>query len=285
MRKQIQKESQGTKVLSISAGRLANIKIPFPVLKGEQEKISACLSSLDDLITDQARKIEALKAHKKGLMQQLFPAEGETVPRLRFPRFRNAGEWKLKKIKNILERVSNPVNVQSSESYREIGIRSHGKGIFHKEMVSGTQLGDKRVFWVEKNTLVLNIVFAWEQAVATVSKDESGMIASHRFPMFKGKSKTSVEFFKHFFLTNKGKFLLGLASPGGAGRNRTLGQKEFESLEFHVPVDLDEQVLIADCLSSLDTLIFAHTQKLDILTTHKKGLMQGLFPSINETEA
>jgi type I restriction enzyme S subunit len=111
------------------------------------------------------------------------------------------------------------------------------------------------------------------------------MIASHRFPMFRGRNKTSVEFVKHFFLTNKGKFLLGLASPGGAGRNRTLGQKEFENLEFHVPLDSDEQVLIADCLSALDTLIAAHTQKLDILNTHKKGLMQGLFPSASEVEA
>lgn len=259
------------------------LKIAAPLF-AEQQKIAACLSSLDDLIAAQTRKIKALKAHKKGLMQQLFPAEGETVPHLRFSKFQNAGEWKVKKIKNILEKVSNPVDVQANDFYREIGIRSHGKGIFHKEMVSGTQLGDKRVFWAEENTLVLNIVFAWEQAVATVSKDEAGMIASHRFPMYRGKNKTSVEFVKHFLLTSKGKFLLGLASPGGAGRNRTLGQKYFESLEFHVPVDLGEQVMIADCLSSIDTLIFAHTKKLDILNTQKQGLIQALFPSANEVE-
>jgi type I restriction enzyme, S subunit len=257
--------------------------IYFPHAEGEQTKIADCLSSLDDFITAQAKKIEALKAHKKGLMQQFFPADGETVPRLRFSKFQNAGEWQTKKVATILQKVSNPVAVEPNEFYREIGIRSHGKGIFHKEMVSGNQLGDKRVFWVEENTLVLNIVFAWEQAVATVSMEEAGMIASHRFPMFKGKNKTSVEFVKHFLLTNKGKFLLGLASPGGAGRNRTLGQKEFENLEFHVPVDLEEQVLIADCLSSLDTLIFVHTQKLCILIAHKKGLMQGLFPSMDQT--
>lgn len=276
--------AQGISVVHLYPRQLKTLRIATP-LPLEQRKIADCLSSLDDLIGAQAKKIEVLKAHKKGLMQQLFPAEGETEPRLRFSRFRNAGEWKTKKITNILEKVSNPVDVQSGEFYREIGIRSHGKGIFHKEMVSGDQLGNKRVFWVEKNTLVLNIVFAWEQAVATVSKEECGMIASHRFPMFKGKNKASVEFVKHFLLTNKGKFLLGLASPGGAGRNRTLGQKEFENLEFHVPEDLDEQVLIADCLSALDTLISAHTQKLDILKIHKKGLMQGLFPLINEAEA
>jgi hypothetical protein len=59
----------------------------------EQQKIAECLSSVDELMAAQARKVDALKTHKKGLMQQLFPREGETQPRLRFPEFQNAGEW------------------------------------------------------------------------------------------------------------------------------------------------------------------------------------------------
>ncbi len=90
---QIKKEAQGAKVLGISAGRLSNIEVAFPSDKKEQQKIADCLSSIDELITAQTQKLDALKAHKKGLMQQLFPAEGETVPKLRFPEFRDAGEW------------------------------------------------------------------------------------------------------------------------------------------------------------------------------------------------
>lgn len=111
------------------------------------------------------------------------------------------------------------------------------------------------------------------------------MIASHRFPMYKAKKGiSSVDFIVHFFLTNKGKYLLALASPGGAGRNKTLGKKEFENLGFLIPENVEEQQEIADCLSSLDELVIAHTRKFEALKAQKKGLMQGLFPSISEAD-
>lgn len=93
IREQIKREAQGAKVLGISSSRLSKIKICFPADKDEQQKVADCLSSLDGLITAQAEKLDALKTHKKGLMQQLFPREGETVPRLRFSEFRRAEEW------------------------------------------------------------------------------------------------------------------------------------------------------------------------------------------------
>ena len=93
IRSQIMKESQGTKVYAISATRLGNVEVAFPADEKEQQKIADCLTSLDELIAAQGRKVEALKAHKKGLMQQLFPREGETLPRLRFPEFRDKPAW------------------------------------------------------------------------------------------------------------------------------------------------------------------------------------------------
>ena len=127
--------------------------------------------------------------------------------------------------------------------------------------------------------MVLNIVFAWEQAVAVTSLAEKGMIASHRFPMYSArKKKAHVHFIKYFFLSEKGRELLGIASPGGAGRNKTLGQKAFENLEFLSPSTVDEQKEIANTLSSLDTLIAIQGQNLESLKTHKKGLIQQLFP-------
>jgi type I restriction enzyme S subunit len=250
---------------------------------GEQQKIADCLSSLDELIAVETQKLDALRGYKKGLMQQLFPREGETVPRLRFPEFLE--EWQRRKVSGLLTRSVNPVNVEIKESYQEIGIRSHGKGIFHKKPVRGETLGNKRVFWVEYNTFVVNIVFAWEQAVAVTSSAEKGMIASHRFPMYKAKDgKSDVNFVKYFFLTKKGKELLGMASPGGAGRNKTLGQKEFENLEFFSPLKIEEQNKVAHFLSSIDDLITAQGQKVDAFKTHKKCLMQQLFPVMDETQ-
>ncbi|MFP1678242.1 restriction endonuclease subunit S [Alloalcanivorax sp. C16-2] len=246
---------------------------------GEQQKIAYCLSSLDALIAAQADKIDVLKAHKKGLMQKLFAREGETVPGLRFPEFRDAGEWISRKLSKLLKKIGDPVTVEDDQIYREVGIRSHGKGIFHKEPILGAAIGNKRVFWIEENTLIVNIVFAWELAVANTNEAEKGMIASHRFPMYRAReNKADVRYMKYFFLTHKGKELLWIASPGGAGRNKTLGQKDFENLEFLIPKRLTEQKKIADCLSSVDELIVVQTEKLDTLKAHKKGLMQQLFP-------
>jgi type I restriction enzyme S subunit len=143
------------------------------------------------------------------------------TPKLRFPEF--SGEWEEKKSSNIFDKVRNSVNVEESESYKQIGIRSHGKGIFYKDKVTGKELGNKRVFWVEPNVFIVNIVFAWERAVTRTTENEIGMIASHRFPMYKAKEGIlDLDYITYFFKTNKGKALLELASPGGAGRIKTL---------------------------------------------------------------
>ena len=130
-----------------------------------------------------------------------------------------------------------------------------------------------------RDSTYLNIIFAWEQAVAFTTKDEAGMIASHRFPMYLPKlNGCDVRFLTLAFLTPTGKQLLGLASPGGAGRNRTLGQDEFQKLEVVVP-QKDEQTSIADAVLAADSVIAAEAEKLAALKTHKQGLMQQLFPS------
>lgn len=256
-------------------------RVFYPKLdSGEQAKIAACLGSLDNLIAAEGRKLAALRDHKQGLMQQLFPQPGQSQPRLRYPEFRHMGEWVNRKVSKLLKKVAEPVNVEPAEIYREIGIRSHGKGVFHKESITGKELGNKRVFWIVENAIILNIVFAWELAVANTTNQEKGMIASHRFPMYLPyKNKADVQYMKYFFLTHKGKELLWIASPGGAGRNKTLGQKDFENLELLLPERLEEQQKIADCLSALDARIASQAAKIDALQTHKRGLMQQIFPA------
>lgn len=265
-------------LLNISKETFFDIYLPV-TSEAEQTHIAAALSSLDAVISAQADKLETLRQHKQGLMQQLFPAEGERVPRLRFPEFAGAGEWERRKLSAIIEKLIDPVDVEAETVYQEIGIRSHGRGIFHKEALLGAALGEKRVFRLKKGSLIVNIVFAWEQAVAVTSATEEGMIASHRFPSYVPKDENvDVNFVKYFLLTKKGKSLLGIASPGGAGRNRTLGQKEFENLELYISKDVKEQRAIARCLSSLDELMAAQSEKIEALQEFKRGLMQGLFP-------
>lgn len=196
-------------------------------------------------------------------------------PKLRFAGFED--EWKPFQIKNVLRKVSRPVDVVSSGEYSQIGIRSHGKGIFHKAPVTGASLGDKRVFWVEPNALVVNIVFAWEQAVAVTTDREEGMVASHRFPMYVAKDfLAEPEFILRLFLTRKGKKLLELASPGGAGRNKTLGQKEFESLKIALPSP-PEQRKVATFLLAVDERIRLEERKLARLREYKKSTAEKIF--------
>ncbi|MEG8512764.1 restriction endonuclease subunit S, partial [Klebsiella pneumoniae] len=180
-------------------------------------------------------------------------------------------------IEDILARFVSPVSVSKIEKYREIGIRSHGRGLFHKEEVSGAELGDKRVFWIKKDAVIFNIVFAWEQAVAITSSKDEGCIASHRFPMYLPKdNKCNTDYIRRYFLTKKGKYLLEFASPGGAGRNKTLGQKNFDELVVTIP-DVTEQTKIADFLSSVDEKITLLKNQYDLLCQYKKGMMQKIF--------
>lgn len=181
------------------------------------------------------------------------------------------------KLNDIVKRVIKPVEVVPKKKYTQIGIRSHGKGIFIKEEVTGQELGNKRVFWIEPNCFIVNIVFAWEKAVARTNSDLNGLIASHRFPMYKlDDTKVDLDYFTRLFLTSKGKTLLELASPGGAGRNKTLGQKEFLNLEINLP-NIRIQKFISSFLKRLDNKIFLQEGKIKLLQMQKKGYMQKIF--------
>lgn len=150
------------------------------------------------------------------------------------------------RLDTVLQHVARPVAVRVDATYREIGIRSHGKGLFHKAPVLGAALGGKRCFYVEPGDFVLNIVFAWEGAVGLVSEAEQGMIASHRFPTFRSdEERLDVRFLLLFFSTPIGVELLGRVSPGGAGRNRTLNRSAFLALQIPLPPPPEQQRLIA----------------------------------------
>lgn len=159
--------------------------------------------------------------------------------------------WLRVRLGDVLEHVPRPVQVDAAAEYREIGIRSHGRGLFHKEPVSGASLGDKKVFWVEPGDFVLNIVFAWEGAVGIVNDAEQGMIGSHRFPTFRpDEARLDTRFLLHYFRTKEGLDALLRVSPGGAGRNRTLSRRAFLDLPIPLP-DLRAQ---AEAVHRIETL-------------------------------
>lgn len=185
--------------------------------------------------------------------------------------------WNVYLFRDILERVEVPVNVESNKEYVQIGIRSHGKGLFYKEPVLGKALGNKQVFWIQPNCFILNVVFAWEQAITKTTENEIGMIGSHRFPMYRPKNDlVDIDYLIYYFLTKRGTDILEAASPGGAGRNRTLGQERFLKSKITLPT-LPEQQKIAAILSTQDKVIELKEKLLVQKQQQKKYLMQQLL--------
>lgn len=185
--------------------------------------------------------------------------------------------WDVYILEDCLSRVERPVEVNPNQLYTQIGIRSHGKGLFYKEPVTGSVLGNKAVFWIEPDCFIVNIVFAWEQAVGKTTQSEVGMIGSHRFPMYRPvNDRVDVDYLIYYFLTKRGTDILEAASPGGAGRNKTLGQDRFLKSKIILP-PIEEQRKIAAILTSQDRVIELKEKLLAEKQRQKKYLMQQLL--------
>jgi len=257
--------SSGSGVPTLNRNDVHAFTSAVPSSPAEQQKIAECLSSVDELIATQARKLDALKTHKKGLMQQVFPREGETKPRLRFPEFQNAGEWGVKPLGKVAENLDNKRRPITS-SDREAGdVPYYG--------ASGI------VDYVEG--------FIFDEDLLCVSEDGANLVARTYPIAFPISGKTWVNNHAHVLrfenaCTQKfvevylnsiklDDFITGMAQP-----------KLNKAMLDRIPIphtSVPEQQRIASCLSSLDALISAETRKLEALKTHKKGLMQQLFPS------
>lgn len=186
-------------------------------------------------------------------------------------------DWDVYMLGDCLSRVERPVEVKPNELYTQIGIRSHGKGLFYKEPVTGAALGNKAVFWIEPDCFIVNIVFAWEQAIGKTTQSEVGMIGSHRFPMYRPvNDRVDIDYLISYFLTKRGTDILEAASPGGAGRNKTLGQDRFLKSKITLP-PIEKQQKIATILTTQDKVIELKEKRLAEKQRQKKYLMQQLL--------
>ena len=274
--KQIHSNISGSTLGGVNASKLSNLKILIPSLP-EQRTISSILSKIDERIERTTQIIEKTELLKKGLMQQLL-TRGINNTHFKKTVIGEIPEaWNFRQIGKLVKQVRKPVYVEKELHYQEIGIRSHGKGIFHKVEITGKELGNKRVFWIEPNCLILNIVFAWERAVAATSNQEIGMIASHRFPMFRpDEDQILLSFIVLYLNSSRGANALQSVSPGGAGRNKTLNQKEFLKLPIPVP-PLAEQEKIVEINNKANAYLEIEQRKLETLNKIKSGLIQDLF--------
>lgn len=253
---------------------------------GEQQKIADCLTSIDALIKATENKIDVLKAHKKGLMQQLFPAEGKTVPIFRFPEFQNAGEWKPYKLNDF-------GSFFRGLTYSTADVSNNNEGI---GVLRSTNIQNNRLI-LDKDLVFVNKTCSSEQRLqkgdivicmsngskalvgknAELDQDISYDLTVGAFcSIFRPKNV----FAKYLLQTDSYTKFVALAIGGGNINN--LKNSDLENFVQFAPTKPEEQKKIADCLSSVDDLIMAQANCLEALRSHKKGLMQQLFPNIDE---
>lgn len=272
--------SQGlvSDTLNLKYDSFSKIKYLIPPTLAEQKKIAQCLSEADEMISTQEQIVESFRAHKKGLMQQLFPLPGATTPALRFPGF--TGEWEEKKLKKVFSRVTrkNAENNQNvltiSAQYGLISQREFFKKSVASSDVTGYYLLRRGEFAYNKSTSQGRPV----GAIKPLSLYDKGVVST-LYICFKCNNPEEIDFWEQYFdagvLDSE---IISIAQEGARNHgllNIPIG--DFFELNVLYPTP-PEMKKIAECLSSLDVVIAAEEKELESLKAHKKGLLQQLFP-------
>jgi len=273
LRHHIARVAQGDTVAHLYPKQISQVRLAYPA-RLEQQKIADCLNSLDDLIAAENQKLEALRQHKQGLMQQLFRQLGETVPRLRFPEFIEAPRWQISTFGERCESFSGSTPDTSNKTYyggtipfiRSAEIGSDKTEIF----LTKEGLKNSAAKMVRRGDLLVALYGAnsGDTALARVDGAINQAIMCLR-------SNDSVQFLYHYLIARKN-WIITTYLQGGQGN---LSGQIVLSVKLSIP-DKDEQQKIAACLNSLDDVIAAKNRKLETLRYHKQGLMQQLFPSL-----
>lgn len=277
---------QGSSQLNLSKSSVTKFPVKIPESLNEQRKIASCLSSLDEIIASHSQKLELLIEYKKGLMQNLFPQEGKRVPKYRFKEFVNDEVWNLKEFSNYIKlyRGSSPRPIQDYLTQDENGVnwikigdaKNAIDSIIYTVEEKITRKGAAKSRKVEIGELILANSMSYGK---TYELAIDGCIYDGWFVLR--------EFERYFYKP----FLLQLLnseyvqkqyqrlSAGGVVQNIS-SEVVYKTMLFHT--SLKEQQKIASCLAVSDKLIATQTEKIEQLKLHKKGLMQALFPKIND---
>lgn len=228
----LQHIGRGCTFSELSKNSVEAFEIPIPPTITEQKRIVNRVEELTSRL-EEARRIATERESEMDIMLQAL-----------YSRMVETSDWKpLQEVASLVRRA---ISIKSNESYEEMGVRSFGKGTFVKPVLSGKQLGNKRIYRIHEGDLVFNNVFAWERAIAVAKAEDHGRVGSHRFITYvPHERKATSEFLCHHFLSKQGIEDIRAASPGSAGRNRTLGLKKLEKILVPVP-DFEEQIRFAE---------------------------------------
>lgn len=261
-------------LLNVPTNAFFELKVLEPS-SAEQQKIASFLSSMDDVITAQGQKVEALKEKKKGLMQQLFPQQGETTPCLRFPGFE--GEWEEKKFCEIT--FSAGKKNKQNLPYERYSI-SNESGFFPQNDLFEGGGGYLKDIDCSMYTIVSPKSFAYNPARINVGSIgyqnlDKDVIVSSLYEVFKTTDACDDAFLWQWFHSSAFHKMVFEVQEGGV--RQYFFYNKLKECKIHLP-SIHEQQMIAECLSALDEQIAAESAKVDALKDHKNGLMQQLFP-------
>lgn len=271
---------QGVKVTSISKSALQSIHLTFPKSLEEQQKISTCLSSIDSYISSINEKIEQLKAHKKSLLQKLFPQNGQTVPEYRFPEFEKDGAWTEKKLGEYL--VEHKLK---SDGQCEVYSVSVSKGVVNQIDYLGRSFSASDT---SKYKLVkpFDVIYtksptgSFPYGIIKQSFIDHNVIVSPLYGVFSPLNKY-IGYIIHSYFESPERTNNYLAPVVKKGAKNTIqiSNDTFLSQTVCFPSDIKEQCKLAKCLFSISEMINNYTAKIDSLGLQKKGMMQRLFPN------
>lgn len=275
-------------VPSLSKSTISKINVPIPPVKSEQKKIADCLSSLDEIITAESEKLKMLKEHKKGLLQKLFPQAGETVPKLRFKEFES--EWSKGNLGNIIKIFSG--YAFQSEYFAATGVKlltpknftKDGYGNFNSSNTKYTTelVGEKYLCKEGDLMLLLTDLTSSCELLGKplmLRREDGKVLLNQRIVRIIPTDKIRSNFLLYFFSTELFHKRIRDTATGSTVKHSS--NSIVADTELLYPTE-SEQQKIAECLSSVDDLITAQSQEIETLKLHKKGLLQGLFPKIDD---
>lgn len=272
-------KAPGGIIKTITKEVLSDFKINIPNLP-EQQKIASCLSSLDEVIAAQSQMLNLLKDHKKGLMQNLFPQAGEKIPMYRFKEFENDGEWMEKKLGQIGDPLMcKRIFKEQTTANPKNGIPFFKIGTFGKQADAYISIELYEEFKSKYSFPKVGDILI--SASGTIGRivvyDGSPAYFQDSNIVWLGNDEKLVlnEFLYHCY-----SIVIWQTSDGGIISR--LYNSDLKNIGVKFPKNPKEQQKIASCLSSLDALITVQVEKIEQLKLHKKGLMQGLFPKIND---
>ena len=237
--------------------RFLEVRIPIPPID-EQRRIVAKLDKVAALAAERSKVIEAAERDAKAMLSNAFRQLIDGAP------YRPMAE--------VAPLVRRPVEIEPDQSYPELGVRSFGRGTFHKPALDGSKLTWQKLFLIQEDDLVFSNIKAWEGAFAVAKPEDHNRVGSHRYLTCVPVAGAVTAGFVWFYLqSQEGLEKVAAASPGSADRNRTFGQKALGAIKVPVP-PIDRQ----RWFDRLQRLI----NQLEIMRGSARQDVEALLPSM-----